>query len=72
MPIPTTIPINREAMVKEFFVETIHTLQEFMLHTKNIIYVLMVAALLAFPAFWRFLTGRDDVEDDSGKMKDEH
>lgn len=40
--------------------ETIHTLQEFMLHTKNIIYVLIVLALLAMPAFWRFLTGRDE------------
>jgi hypothetical protein len=40
--------------------ETIHTLQEFMLHTKNIIYILMVLALLAIPAFWRFLNGRDE------------
>jgi len=41
-------------------VETIHTLQEFMLHTKNIIYILMVLALLGMPAFWRFLNGRDE------------
>jgi len=40
--------------------ETIHTLQEFMLHTKNIIYILMVLALLAIPAFWLFLNGRDE------------
>ncbi len=39
-------------------VETIHTLQEFMLHTKNIIYIIMVLALLLMPAFWRFLNGR--------------
>jgi hypothetical protein len=40
--------------------ETIHTLQEFMLHTKNIIYPLIVAALILMLAFWGFLTGRDD------------
>jgi hypothetical protein len=39
--------------------ETIHTLQEFMLHTKNIVYGLIVLILLAMPAFWRFLNGRD-------------
>lgn len=39
--------------------ENIQTLQEFMLHTKNIIYVLIVLGLLALPAFWRFLNGRD-------------
>lgn len=42
--------------------ESIHTLQEFMLHTKNIIYILIVLALVAFPLFWRFLNGRDDKE----------
>lgn len=40
--------------------ESIHTLQEFMLHTKNIIYILIVMALVAMPLFWVFLTGRDD------------
>ena len=40
--------------------ETIYTLQDFMLHTKNITYVLMVAALLGITAFWLFLTGRDE------------
>ena len=40
--------------------ETIHTLQEFMLHTKNITYVLIVAALVGIAGFWRFLTDRDD------------
>jgi len=39
--------------------EAIQTLQEFMLQTKNIIYVLIVLGLLAMPAFWRFLNGRD-------------
>ena len=40
--------------------ETIYTLQEFMLHTKNITYVLIVAALLGIAGFWLFLTGRDE------------
>ncbi len=40
--------------------ETINTLQEFMLHTKNITYVLMVGALLGITGFWLFLTERDD------------
>ena len=40
--------------------DTIHTLQEFMLHTKNMIYILIVMALVALPAFRVFLTGRDD------------
>lgn len=39
--------------------ETIHTLQEFMLHTKNIIYILIIIALVAMPAFWKFLNGDD-------------
>jgi len=40
--------------------ETIYTLQDFMLHTKNITYVLIVAALLGITGFWLFLTGRDE------------
>lgn len=37
-----------------------HTLQEFMLHTKNIVYLLMAAGLVGLPLFWRFLTERDE------------
>ena len=40
--------------------ETINTLQEFMLQTKNVIYILIVMALVAMPMFWIFLTGRDE------------
>ncbi len=40
--------------------DAIHTLHEFMLHTKNIIYIIIVMALLAMPAFGAFLTGADD------------
>lgn len=39
-----------------------HTLHDFMLHTKGVTYILMVVALLAITAFWRFLTGRDKDE----------
>ncbi|MFH1136880.1 MAG: hypothetical protein V1816_12450 [Pseudomonadota bacterium] len=35
-------------------------LQEFMLHTKSVIYVLMVGILIGFAAFWRFLSEKDD------------
>lgn len=40
--------------------EAIQTFQQFMLHTKNIIYVIIVMILLAMPAFWVFLSGRDE------------
>ncbi len=40
--------------------EAIHTLQDFMLHTKNIIYILIVMVLVAMPAFWKFLNGGDE------------
>ena len=40
--------------------DAIHTLQEFMLHTKNIIYVLIVMALVIMPLFWVFLNGNDE------------
>jgi hypothetical protein len=38
----------------------IHTLQEFMLHTKNIVYILIVMALVIMPLFWVFLNGGDE------------
>jgi nitrogen regulatory protein PII-like uncharacterized protein len=40
--------------------ETIYTLQDFMLHTKNITYVLLVVALIGITGFWLFLTERDE------------
>ena len=40
--------------------ETIQTLHDFMLHTKNIVYILIVAALLGITGFWLFLTDRDE------------
>ena len=39
---------------------TIHTLQEYMLHTETITYIIIVAALIGITFFYRFLTERDD------------
>jgi len=41
---------------------TIHTLQEFMLHTESVTYIIIVAALIGITFFYRFLTDRDDDE----------
>ncbi len=41
---------------------TIHTLQEYMLHTESITYILIVGALVGITFFYRFLTDRDDDE----------
>ena len=41
--------------------ETIfYTYQDFYTHTKGIIYILMVVALIGIALFWRFLSGNDD------------
>ena len=37
-----------------------YTLQNFMLHTKTVAYLLMAAALVGLPLFWRFLSARDE------------
>ena len=41
---------------------TIHTLQEYMLHTETVTYIIIVAALIGITFFYRFLTERDDDE----------
>ena len=41
---------------------TIHTLQEYMLHTETTTYIIIVAALIGITFFYRFLTERDDDE----------
>lgn len=43
--------------------ESIHTLQEFMLQTKGILYLLAISYLIGFVCFWKFLHGRDTKED---------
>jgi hypothetical protein len=41
--------------------ETIfYTYQDFLTHTKGVLYLLMIAALVGYLLFWRFLSGRDD------------
>jgi len=35
--------------------EGIHTLQEFMLRTKGVVYLLAIAYLIGFIMFWRFV-----------------
>jgi hypothetical protein len=42
---------------------TFHTLQEFMLHTKGLAYILVGVMLLGMLGFWRYLTGRDEDKD---------
>ena len=39
---------------------TIHTLQDYMLHTESITYIIIVAALIGITFFYCFLTDRDD------------
>jgi len=43
--------------------ESIHTLQEFMLQTKGILYLLAIGYLAGFVCFWKFLHGRKQKED---------
>ena len=38
----------------------IHTLQDFMTHSKGVTYLVMGATLIVFILFWNFLTGRDE------------
>jgi hypothetical protein len=40
----------------------LHTLQEFMVYTKGITYILIVLALFGITGFWLFLTGEDEEE----------
>lgn len=40
-----------------------YTLQDFMMHSKGVTYLLMVAALFAFVYYWQFLTSRDEDEE---------
>ncbi len=41
---------------------TIQTLQDHMLHTETITYIIVVAALIGITFFYRFLTEKDDDE----------
>ena len=37
-----------------------YTLQDFLTHTKAVIYILIVLTLFALAGFWSFLTARDE------------
>lgn len=43
--------------------ESIHTLQEFMVQSKGIIYLLSLGYLVGFVAFWKFISSRDKDSD---------
>ena len=43
----------------------LHTLHDFMVHTKSITYILAVLALIGITGFWLFLTEEDDEENDT-------
>ena len=37
-----------------------YTLQDFMTHTKGVVYILIVVALLALLGYWQYLTASDE------------
>ncbi len=39
---------------------TFYTLQDFMLHTETVTYIILAAALVGILGFWLFLTEYDD------------
>jgi hypothetical protein len=49
----------------------IHTLHDFMFRTESITYLLVIAILVSFPFFWRFLSERDDSRDYLGADRPE-
>jgi len=40
--------------------DTIYTLQDFMLHTESITYIIMGISLICVVGFWLFLTGEEE------------
>ena len=52
--------------------DVIHTLHQYMLRTESITYILVLAALVGFPFFWRFLCERDQDGDDAGPPAGHH
>jgi len=49
--------------------EYIHTLQEFMMQTKGMLYILSVGYLIGFIGFWKFLHGREKKENQKIRAK---
>ena len=42
--------------------EGFHTLHEFMLHTKGVLYLLGIGSLVSFVLFWKFIHDREKKE----------
>lgn len=40
-----------------------YTYLDFLMHTKAVIYLLMIASLIGIACFWNFLAGKDDDND---------
>ena len=53
-----------ERLFKEvILMETIfYTLQDYYTHTKAISYLVMIAALIGFALFWKFISANDDAD----------
>lgn len=49
---------------------TFHTLHDFIIHTENITYWLILISLLGIVAFWRFLTARDQDDEKNQKIEE--
>ena len=43
-----------------------YTFQDFYTHTKGVMYLLMIAALIGIAFFWNFLVGKDDKKGNEG------
>ncbi len=40
--------------------QVFYTLQDFLLHTESVTYLLVIATLVGMMVFWWFLTGKDE------------
>jgi hypothetical protein len=40
--------------------QVFYTLQDFLLHTESVTYLLVIATLVGMTVFWWFLTGKDE------------
>lgn len=45
--------------MEDLSMDEFHTLQEFLLHSESVVYIIMGLSLPIFLWFWSFLTGRD-------------
>ena len=53
--------LSKQRSQREIRMERVfYSLQDFMLYSKSITYIVMGIVLIALPLFWRFLSGRDE------------